>query len=322
MKRATTLLALCFALLHTHAAWTQPAWPSKPIRLIVAYSTGGIGDQLARLIGDQLGRDLNVPVVVENRAGAGGMIGASACKAARPDGHTYCVFLMDVVTVHSVLFENVPYTAETDFVPVSLLASTNTLLVVPGNSDIRTIADLIQKAKTQSNKTNWGSWGVGSTAHLVHRLLEKTFAIEIAHIPYNSTPALVSAVRTGEVDATILGYSLVAGQAAEGDVRAIATLGTERFSFMPDVPTLVEQGVPLDATGWYGLFAPAATPMASVTRMNAAVNRAIDTLTANGKFDPQWYTTRAFSQTEFADFVRQEAVTWGDVAVQSGVKLN
>jgi len=318
---AAALLVFASALL-MQPAQAQSDWPSKPIKLIVAYSTGGAGDQLARILGDQLGRDLGVPIVVDNRAGASGMIGAAACKAADPDGHNFCVFLMDIITVNPVLFDIVPYDPGKDFVPVAMLAEINSLLVVPTSIGVHSIQDLIQKARSQPDTTNWGSWGVGSTAHLVHRMLEQTFDVQIGHVPYKNTSALINAVRTGEVDGTLSAYSLVPGHLDEGTMTAIAAIGKERLSFMPDVPTVSEQGVPFDTTLWYGLFAPAATPMPLVTRMNAALNQAIQKAVDNGRFDPKWFTPRLLPQAEFADFVQQENQVWGEIAVQSGITLN
>ena len=325
MKKASlrTLLAACLPLLFAAPAAAQTApWPSQPIKIIVSYSAGGAGDQIARIISEQLTAELKTPVIVDNRPGASGMIGGAACKSAKPDGYTYCVFLADVVTANPVLFKNVPYDAQKDFVPVSFLADVNTILVVPAKSRIKSIPDLVQQAKSNPSATNWGSWGVGSSAHLVLNAVEKAYSTPIAHVPYKNTPDLINAVLTGEVSGTISTYSLVPGHLAQKTMRVVAVMGDKRLSFMPDVPTFAEQGVPLTATLWYGLFAPAATPAQQVTAMNAAVNRAVQKAIELKKFDQKWFLSRVLTQPEFAGMVKKEMLVWGDIARQSGVRLD
>ncbi|MGC3987721.1 MAG: tripartite tricarboxylate transporter substrate binding protein [Pseudorhodoferax sp.] len=322
MKAVLTALGACLTLLTAQPAAAEAAWPSQPIKVIVSYSAGGAGDQIARIVGDQLGRDLKTPVVIENRAGASGMLGGAACKAARPDGYTYCVFLADVVTANPVLFKSVPYDPDKDFTPVAFLADINTFLVVNAATGIRNIRDLVARSQAQPQSTNWGSWGVGTSAHLVLSTVEKALGTPIMHVPYKNTPDLINAVHTGEVSATISAYSLVAGHLKQGSMRAIATMGDKRLPFMPEVPTFAEQGVPLTATLWYGLFAPAATPAKYTAAMNAAVNQAIAKAVAENKFDPQWFLPRPLTQPEFAALVKQETGVWNKIARESGIRLD
>ena len=322
MKTALMALGASLTLVTALPAVAETTWPSQPIKIIVSYSAGGAGDQIARIVGDQLGRDLKTPVIVDNRPGASGMVGGATCKAAAPDGHTYCVFLMDVVTTNPVLFKKVPYDAEKDFAPVAFLADVNTILVVPEKSGIRSIKDLVNQARTQPASTNWGSWGVGSSAHLVLSAMEQAFDTTITHVPYKNTPELINATLTGEVSGTIATYSLVQGHLDEKTMRAIAVMGDKRMPFQPELPTFAEQGVPLEATLWYGLFAPAATPARYVTAMNAAVNRAVEKAVTGKKFDSRWFSPRALTQPEFAAVVKQEAVVWGEVARRSAIQLD
>lgn len=322
MKVIHSLLTVGLMATCVTATFAQPAWPVKPIKFIVSYSAGGAGDQIARITGEQLSQELKTPVVIENKPGASGMIGGSACKAASPDGYTFCVFLMDVVTTNPVLFKNVPYKADTDFVPVSFLADINTLLIVPGNSKFQTIKDLVSEAKTNPAAVNWGSWGVGSSAHLVLSAVEKSFSIPIAHVPYQNTPALINAVYTGESSATISGFSLVQGHLEHKSMRAIAVMGDTRLPFMPEVPTFAEQGVPLKATLWYGLFAPASTPMQIVERMNIAVSKSLERAIAGKKLDARWFSPRKLTHQEFQALVRSETAVWGPIAAHSGIRLD
>lgn len=321
-KNSFAAFGLALSFLTASPASAQTDWPSRPIKFIVSYPAGGAGDQIARVIGDLVSRELKTPVVVDNRGGASGMIGGAACKGSAPDGYTFCVFLMDVIAANPVLFKSVPYQADKDFVPVALLTDANMVLTVTGKSSIHSIKDLVQQARTQPATTNWGSWGMGSSGHLVLGAIEKSFGTQITHVPYRATPDLLNSILTGESTGSIIGYSLVSGHIEQKNMRAIAVLGDKRLPFMPNVPTFAEQGVTLKASFWYGLFAPAGTPDRIVTAMNTVVNRAAKQALDEKKIDPQTYTVKALSQPEFATFVKQEMVTWGDIARQSGVKLD
>lgn len=322
MKTTLTAFTIALSTLAAATAHAQTDWPSKPIKFIVSYPSGGASDQIARVVGDLVSRELKTPVVVDNRGGASGMIGGAACKASAPDGYTFCVFLMDVIAANPVLFKSVPYQADKDFVPVAMLTDVNMVATVPGKSDIQNLKDLVQEARTKPATTNWGSWGVGSSAHLVLGAIEKSTGATITHVPYRTTPELLQSVISGDSTGSIFGYSLVHPHMEQKNMRAIAVMGDKRLPFLPNVPTFAEQGVAMKGTFWYGLFAPAGTPERMVTTMNAAVNRAVKQALDEKKLDPQTYTMKAFSQPDFAAFVKQETATWGDIARQSGVKLD
>lgn len=321
MKKLILHLLLSCTLLSS-AVLAQDVWPSKPIKFIVPYSAGGGADLIARVIGNQLSKDLQQPVVVDNRPGASGMIGGSACKSASPDGYTFCVFLSDVVACNPALFKNVPYNAETDFVPVAFMADNNNVVVTSTRSGIKDMKGLIDLRKQNPAGTNWGSWGVGSSGHLLLSIIDKATNTEITHVPYVSTPALIAATLNNEVQATVSGYGLVQGHVEQRAMRVVAVMGDKRLPFLPDVPTLQEQGIPLTATLWYGMFAPTGTPPKVVTEMNAAVNRSIAKAVATKALDLKIVGTRADSQPEFAEFVARESATWRDVVRRSGIRLD
>jgi len=320
-NRSSTALFAALALAFG-PAMAQDPWPSKPIKFMVAYSAGGTADQIARIVGNQLSKDLKQPVVIDNRPGASGMIGGSACKSASPDGYTFCVFLSDVVTINPALRKKVPYTPETDFVPVALLADHIQVLVASTKSGIKDVNGLVNRAKQDPASTNWGSWGIGSSGHLLLSTIEKASNTTITHVPYVNTPALITATLTNEVSATVAGYGLVRGYIDQQQMRPFAVMGTKRLSFLPDVPTLEEQGIPFRATLWYGLFAPAGTSPKIVNDMNAAVNKAVEQAVATKAIDLKTVTTRSDTQPEFAEFVTRESTVWRDVARRSGIKLD
>jgi tripartite-type tricarboxylate transporter receptor subunit TctC len=314
-------IALCSALIAVPAT-AQTAWPSKPIRLIVSYSAGGAGDQLARMVGNELQKSLKQPVVVENKPGASGMLGASACKAAPGDGYNFCVFLMDVVTSNPVLFKNVAYQPEKDFVPVAYLAQVEAVVPTATKTGIRSMKELADAYRADPAKVNWGSWGVGSSAHLLLSAINSSLGTSVTHVPYQNTPALVQAVLTGEVTGTLAGYTLVRQHIERGELRPLAALGTKRLKQLPQVPTLQEQGIPFTAALWYGLFAPSSTPREVVVAMNAAVRDALALPASVQAFEAMGNLANPMSPDEFAAFVQREAVVWGDIARASKIVLD
>ena len=321
MRHIRTLLAV-LALACAQLAAAQPKWPSQPIKLIVPYSAGGSSDQLARLLGQQLAKDLGQPVVVDNRPGASGMIGAAACKAAPADGHHFCLFLMEVVTTNPAIFKNITYRPETDFVPVAFLTEANILVPTQASSPINSLRDLAQASKAQPNAINWGSWGVGSTAHLVLAMINSTFGTSITHVPYTNTPALIQATISGEVNATIAGTSLVDQHIGNKTLKPIAVLGAQRLAQYPQVPTAKEQGLPFDAASWFGLFAPAAVARPQVAAMHDAVNRALTTPAIARSLESMGMVHRSLSQADYLALIKRDSEAWQGIARRSGISLD
>lgn len=306
----------------TQLATAQPKWPSQPIKLIVPYSAGGSSDQLARLLGQQLSQDLGQPVVVDNRPGASGMIGAAACKAAPGDGHSFCLFLMEVVTTNPAVFKKITYNPETDFAPVAFLAEANVTVAAPGNSPINSLRDLAETSRARPNATNWGSWGVGSTAHLVLGMINGAYGTSITHVPYTNTPALIQATMTGEVNGTIAGTSLVEQHVNNKTLKVIGVMGAQRLPQYPQAPTLKEQGLPFDAATWFGLFAPAAVPRAQVAAMHDAVGRALGNPAITRSLGAMGMTHRAMSIDDYAALIKRDSAAWQGIARRSGISLD
>lgn len=324
MRRIKTLLAAASlaALACTQLASAQPKWPSQPIKLIVPYSAGGSSDQLARLLGQQLSQELGQPVIVDNRPGASGMIGAAACKAAPADGYNFCLFLMEVVTTNPAVFKNITYNPDTDFVPVAFLTEANITVVSPHNSPINSLRDLAEASKARPNATNWGSWGVGSTAHLVLGMINGAYGTSITHVPYTNTPALIQATMTGEVGGTIAGTSLVEQHVSSKTLKVIGVLGAQRLPQFPQVPTVKEQGLPFDAASWFGLFAPAAMAKPQVTAMHDAVNRALANPAIAKTLGTMGMTHRSMSADEYSALIQRDSAAWQGIARRSRIALD
>ncbi len=308
------------AVIGPQAAQAQGSYPDRPVRIIVPFGAGGSSDSIARIVGQSLERTARVPVVVENKPGASGMIGAAACKAAAPDGSTYCLFLADIVTIHPWVFRKLPYDAERDFVAVAQLGDPEIGIMVPAAHPARTLGELVAYSKANPGKVNWASYGVGTASHLVLDKINRTFNAGITHVPYKSVPDINAALLSSQVDVSYMGWGNYSQFAKAGRMRTIAVVGSQRARTMPDVPTLAEQGVDFKPIPWFGLFAPAGTPAPIVERFNKLV---VDALADPGvlkQITEQGYFPQPMSAAAFADLVRRDRAVWGEVA--RGLNLN
>ena len=272
MHRRRLLLATAGALALTALrAHAQPAFPTKALRIVVTFAAGGVGDLTARAVATGLAERLGQPVVIDNRPGAGGVVAADAVARAEPDGHT--LFLMSNGTaVSASLFRSLPYDTLADFTPVSTLGFFDIAVLVPADSPHGTLAQLLAHARARPGQLNIGSINIGSTQHLAAELFKSSAAIDAQVVPFNGTPALITALRGRQVDVgvEILGPALP--QVRAGALRVLAVTGEQRSAVLPDAPTALEQGVKgFVATSWNALAVPARTPRPVVERLQRAV---------------------------------------------------
>ncbi len=322
MKVTSLVLIAVLAALGTDAVQAQTQWPVRPIRIIVPYAAGGAADQLARVIGDVVAKDLKQGVVVENRPGASGMIGGAACKNAVPDGYSFCLFINDVVTINPAVFKKVRYNAETDFVPVAFVAELGGVLPVSASLPVTNVKELVAYAKAHPDTTNWASYGIGTTSHLILEMINKRLGSSITHVPYQSTPQMLTALLTGEAGASIAGYSQVKQYMEQKKMRAIATLGDKRLPQLPDVPTLSEQGIDFNAAIWFGMFAPSGTSAEYVRKMNESINKAaVDPATAK-LFDAASFYAKPMSSADFTGLVKRDTALWRGIVRQANISLD
>ncbi len=295
----------------------QAAWPDRPVRILVAFPPGSSTDVLARALGNALTPVLGQPVVVENRPGAGGNIATVQVKRSPPDGQ---VFLAHSVAfaVNPSLYRNAGYDAVDDFTPVALLASTpNIVTVNPARLDVRTLAELIEAARTRP--LDYGSSGNGTTTHLGMELLFRTLArVEVQHVPFGPAQA-VTAVVGAQVPIGSTSLPPALGLVREGRLRGIAVTSLRRDPALPDVPTVAEQGYPgFEALTWFGLMAPAGTPDAIAERMNTEVNRALASDGVRQMLDRLGFVADTRSRAEFGAYIRAEKEKWAGVVRASG----
>lgn len=322
MQVIKSTLSVVVAVLCINSAFAQTQWPVKPIRIIVPYAAGGATDQLARVIGDVIAKDLKQGVVIENKPGASGMIGGAACKSAAPDGYSFCLFINDVVTVNPAVFKKISYNAETDFVPVAFVAELGVVIPVSISIPVTNVKELVAYAKAHPDTMNWASYGIGTTSHLILEMINKRLGSSIAHVPYQGTPQMLTAVLTGEAGVSAAGYSQVKQYMEQKKMRAIATVGEKRLPQLPDVPTLSEQGVDFNATTWFGMFAPAGTPTEYVRKMNESINKAaVDPATAK-LFEAASFYAKPISSAEFTRLVKRDTELWRGVVRQANISLD
>lgn len=300
---------------------TAAQWPKRSIRVISPWSAGSGTDIVARLISERLRQELGVPVVVEARTGASGNIGAELAARQPADGYTFLITSASFAIAPS-LFKSLSYDPLKDFVAVTKIATAPLLVLVPANSPIRSMADLIARAKKDPASVNYGSFGNGSPSHLMGESINKLAGIRMTHVPYTGGGAATD-LQGGSLTMAILDALSQTPQVKAGKVRALALNGTQRLPGLPDVPTLRETGVAFDSVGWHAMFAPAGTPADIIDKLNKAVNRIIampevqTRLFEAGSFPVQPATTPQQWQEQF----RKDVQNWGDMVRMSGATI-
>jgi tripartite-type tricarboxylate transporter receptor subunit TctC len=306
-------LALGIATAFSLSSRAQPRFPDRAITLLVPFAPGGVADITARAVAEAMARSLGQPVVVDNRPGAGSIVASQAVATARPDGHT--LLLMSNGNAVSVgLFRKLPYDPQKDLAPVSTLGSFDLGLFVAAPSRFRTLKDLLAFARANPGRLNIGSIAVGSTQHLAARLFKTLSGIDALVVPYKGTPALLTALRGGEVDIAFEIVAPVLPQVAGGSLRALAVSSKLRNPAMPDVPTVQQAGVAgYDVASWNAIAAPAGTSAEVVERLNRAVREAVDSAEVHGRLSRLGVRLQAGSPAELQALLGNEILRWGAV---------
>jgi tripartite-type tricarboxylate transporter receptor subunit TctC len=315
------LLGAAGALLAAPALRAQPAFPQRPVRIVVGYPPGQTVDLTARAYGTALQQAWAQPVVVDNRSGANGIIGAEAVKAAEADGYTLLFGTSGQLAINPSLYRKLPYAPLTDFAPVAMGATGRLYLVVNKSLPVSTLPELVAYARARPGKLSYGSGGIGITAHLGMEILKAETGMDILHVPYRGSPAALTGLLNNDVQVMMDAGSLLVPQIRDGGVKAIAVSSVDRFSALPEVPTVAEQGFPgFEVVTWSAMVAPAATPPAVVETINAAMQAAgrtqpvIDAVRAGGS-EP-----RQLSTAEFGAFLRRETALWARAVATSGAQ--
>lgn len=321
MRTIATRMLAAFALL----AAAMPAlaqYPNKPVKFVVPFIAGSAPDVLARSVAERLAARLGQPVVIENRGGAGGNVGAEFAAKQPADGYTIMLATSSHLA-NPLLYGKVGYDPVKDFTPVALLIRMPSLMVVPLDLPVKDVKDLIALAKTKPGAMNYGSGGNGSQAHLAGAMFVKSAGIDVVHVPYKSAPEIVSSLLGGSTQMGFPTFSTALPQVKAGKLRALAVTSPKRHPLLPDVPTLIEampNGFDLEA--WFGVWAPAGTPPDVVKRLNAEIGAVMadpefrNKLAADGS-----EVVAAVSADEFDRYVKTENAKWAKVVKDSGARI-
>jgi len=309
---------LCTVALIVAGSASAQTWPMHQIQLGVPYAPGGVVDFIGRTIGQRLSQQVGQPVVIDNRPGAGGMIGIEYTARSAPDGHT--IVLMDPAVVINPVLQEKPLYELKDLATLAVVGSSPLVLTVNPQLPVADVAQLIQFAKASPGKLNFASAGIGTTPHMAGELLKARAGIDMTHVPYKGAGPAMADLAAGQVQ---VGFSSITGALPflrDGRLRGLATSGAKRSAALPDLPTLIEAGYPdLEVDLWLGLFAPVSTPTPVVRRLNSEINAALKDPTVIAAFAKVGVEPRINSAEEGARFVRGEYEKWAQVV--TGAKL-
>jgi tripartite-type tricarboxylate transporter receptor subunit TctC len=318
----STLKALLAVAAATLTLGAQAAWPEKPIKFVVPYTAGGAADALARTVATELGARLKQQVIVENRAGAGGTIGAQAVATAVADGYT---FLYDATSfaVNPSLYPKLSFDYGKHFVPVSMVARIPTLLVVPANSPFKSVAELVQHAKANPGKLSYASAGNGGAAHLSGELFKQGHRIAVLHIPYKGGAPALADLAGGQVDLMFSAVTASGPLVKGGRLKALATAFDRRIESMPDVPTIAELGLTgFSAYEWNAIFAPVGTPADVVRRLESELREILAAPAVRERLAALGALPATGGAKELGDFVRAETAKWASVTKAAQIKID
>ena len=320
-KRRTlglAMLATGALALAPFAAQAQ-AFPSKALTIVVPFSAGGTTDILARVVGQFMSKDLGQPVVIDNRPGAGGNIGAQMVARAAPDGYT---LLMGTVGTHAInqsLYKKLAFDPIKDFAPVTRVALVPNLLVAHPSQPFKTVKELVAYAKANPGKVTFASSGSGSSIHLSGEMFQQLAGVEMQHVPYKGSAPALTDLLGGQTAIMFDNMPSVIGHVRAGKLRPIAVTTPTRSPALPDVPTIAESGVPgYSATSWSGILAPAATPAPVIAKLNASILKALADPEVKKKLAEQGAEPHGEKPEQFAEFIRSETAKWGQTVKVSG----
>jgi len=303
-------------------AQAAEAYPVKPIRFILPFPPGGGTDILGRILAERLTASLGQPVVIENRGGAGGNVGAEAAAKAPPDGYTI-VLVAPSLAISPSLYTRLNYDAVKDLAPIGLVGTVPNVLITHPSLPAQTLAEFIALARTKPGGLNFGSGGSGTSNHLAGELFNSVAGVKLVHIPYKGVNLAMNDVLAGQIQFVVIGIPAAAPHIKAGRLRALGVIAPQRSPVLPDVPTVAEAGLPqFEVTTWYGLLAPAGTPRTIIARLNAELGRIMHDPTLAQRFAATGTEPLTSTPEEFGDYIKQEIAKWGKVVRAAGLKAD
>jgi len=311
------------------APWAMPLharaadYPERPIQIVVGFPPGQASDVGARIIAEQLDKELGQTVIVNNKAGAMGIIAHAFAKGAQPDGYTVLYGSSGTLAINPSLYRNLPYDPRTDFAPVILLNSSPLFLAVSNDVPVHSLQEMIAYAKANSDTVSYGSSGSGATQHIAMEMLKKAAGIQMLHVPYKGSPPMVTDIIGGRIHFAFDVASSIMPHAIAGRVRLIGVSSAQRLAAQPHIPTIAEQGLTgFEAQSWASLVVPKGTPEHVVQTLNAAANRALQSAPVQAHVTKFGSIIRGGSPEEFADFLKNEIDKWREAVIASGAQLD
>jgi tripartite-type tricarboxylate transporter receptor subunit TctC len=324
MRIHSRLPALALVLASTLAAVTARAddYPSRPIKLIVPYAAGGGADSVARIVAKRVGETIGQPIVVENRGGAGSIIGTELVNKSDPDGYTLLLGQSGPISINPAVYKKIPYDPVKDFAPITKTTAYPYIMVVSPALGVKTLQEFVALARSKPGELNYGTTGVGAANHLVTELFDGKAGIKMTHIPYRGTALAVTDLIAGQVQVVFADPISALQHINAGTLLALAVTSKERSPVAPTVPTISESGYPgFDAIAWHGILAPAKTPPAIINKLNAEIVAALKDPETKALLEKQAMQTVGSSPEAFASFIRQDIAIWKEVADQAKVEV-
>ncbi|MGP1613722.1 MAG: Bug family tripartite tricarboxylate transporter substrate binding protein [Pollutimonas bauzanensis] len=322
LKKITAGVMVLGALSSVQAL-AADAYPSKPIRLIVGFAPGGATDVLARSLANRLSAKFPKGIIVENRVGAGGLIGANAVAKANPDGYTLAFASTGAFSIAPYIQKTLPYDAIKDFTPVGLIAQNTHVLVVNPDVPAKTVKELVDYAKSNPGKLSYGSFGNGSTSHLLAEQFKTAAGVDAVHIPYAGSPAMVTSTMAGDTAFAVDTLQSSLPYIRSGKLRALAVISESRSPVASDIPTFKEGGIDgIDLKNWYGVVAPAGTPESVVTMLSQDIAEVVADPDFRAFLAQQGSEPAAASGEEFSKFLAAQSKRWGELVKASGAQID
>jgi len=322
MKNTFTRIVLLSTLLLGSLGAQAQTYPTRPVKMVVPFSAGGPADNYARFLAQRLQDILGQNFVVDNKPGAGSVIGTDLAAKAAPDGYTLLV-MSNTQTVNESLIPNKPYALMRDFVGVAPINYSDLVLVANPGAGINSIADLIKRAKADPDKLNYASSGPGTPYHMAGELFKSMAKVSITHVPYKGSAGARTDVLGGQVEMMFDAVTTMTEQAKAGKVKALATTGKQRSEVMPDVPTVSEAGVPgYEATIWLGVMAPKNTPKAIVDKLNEAISQIVGQAEIKQTWGKQGAVPMVMNPAQFDKYLNEDIAKWANVIKSANIKLD
>lgn len=305
----------------TRPAWSQDNWPTRLIRFVVPFPPGGANDVIGRVMADKLSKSLGVTVVVENKPGAGGTIGAAAAAKADPDGSTIMIGYIGNLGYAPTIYGNLPYDPLTSFAPIALIAKVPNILVVNPSLPIKTVKELIDYTNANPGKMAYSSGGNGTAAHIGMAYLCHETGLKMVHVPYRGTAPSITDLISGQVQVTMTGWPGAGPFVKSGQLRAIGVSSAKRVPYAPDIPTIAESGVPgFEAVQWYGIVAPAKTPEPLIARLNREMSAVLNSSEMVNHLNNEGALATTSTPGEFSDYMKSEIARWRKIITDARIE--